>query len=122
MAIIDCYDKRRGVTYVYDSRSYRNENGQPRAKRKLIGKRDPETGAILPTRKKKNGTTNDTACSACETTNNEDNALPLSPETIIEIDSLKKRITFLEKTLVTIEKQLVKTTDMIRQANSPKMD
>ena len=43
-------------SYVYDSISYWDkEKKQPRSKRKLIGKIDPETGEIVPTspRKKK---------------------------------------------------------------------
>lgn len=50
MAIINQHDKRSGITYVYESVSYWDkEKQQPRAKRKLIGKRDPETGEIIPT-------------------------------------------------------------------------
>jgi len=50
MAIINQFDKRSGITYVYESQSYWDkEKQQPRAKRKLIGKRDPVTGEILPT-------------------------------------------------------------------------
>ncbi len=50
MAIINQYDKRSGITYVYESISYWDrEKKQPRAKRKLIGKRHPETGEIIPT-------------------------------------------------------------------------
>ena len=42
---------RRGdVTYCYESESYWDpELKQPRARRKLVGKLDPETGAIVPT-------------------------------------------------------------------------
>lgn len=50
MAIINQFDKRSGITYVYESISYWDkEKQQPRAKRKLIGRRDPATGEILPT-------------------------------------------------------------------------
>ncbi len=49
MAIVKQYDKRRKVTYVYDSVStWIPELGQPRAKRKLIGRLD-ENGNIVPT-------------------------------------------------------------------------
>jgi len=34
----------KGHIYLYESESYRDENGQPRSKRVLIGKIDPETG------------------------------------------------------------------------------
>jgi len=58
MAIIKQHDKRSGITYVYESHSYWDkEKRMTRAKRKLIGRLDPETGDIVPTdgrnRKKK---------------------------------------------------------------------
>ena len=50
MAIINQHDKRSGITYVYESISYWDKDKQqPRAKRKLIGKRDPISGDIVPT-------------------------------------------------------------------------
>jgi hypothetical protein len=50
MAIVNQLDKRSGITYVYESMSYWDkEKQQPRAKRKLIGKRDPITGDVIPT-------------------------------------------------------------------------
>ena len=53
-AIIDVRNKERGVTYVYESHSYWDkEKKQPRSRRRLIGKRDPETGEIVPTRSRR---------------------------------------------------------------------
>ena len=50
MAIIKQYDKRSGITYAYESHSYWDpEKKMTRAKRKLIGRIDPETGEIVPT-------------------------------------------------------------------------
>lgn len=50
MAIIKQFDKRTGITYVYDSKSYYDKEKKcSRAKRTLIGKLDPETGEIVPT-------------------------------------------------------------------------
>lgn len=50
MAVIKQYDKRSGITYVYESHSYWDpEKKMTRAKRKLIGKVDPETGETVPT-------------------------------------------------------------------------
>ena len=41
---------KNGTTYVYDNVSYwRKDLKQPRSKRKLIGKLDPDTGEIVPT-------------------------------------------------------------------------
>ncbi len=58
MAIIKQHDKRSGITYAYESHSYWDpERKMARAKRKLIGRVDPQTGEIIPTdgrnRKKK---------------------------------------------------------------------
>lgn len=58
MAIIKQHDKRSGITYVYESHSYWDpEKKMTRAKRKLIGRLDPQTGEVVPTdgrnRKKK---------------------------------------------------------------------
>ena len=54
MAIIDQYDKRSGVTYVYESKSvWVPELKQSRSKRTLIGRRDPKTGEVVPTHKRK---------------------------------------------------------------------
>ena len=48
MAIINLYNKKLNVTYVYDSVSYWDKDlKQPRSKRKLIGKRDPVTNEII---------------------------------------------------------------------------
>ena len=50
MAIIKQLDKRSGITYVYDSKSYYDKEKKcSRSKRTLIGKLDPETGEIIPT-------------------------------------------------------------------------
>lgn len=50
MAIVNQLDKRSGITYVYESVSYWDkEKKQPRSKRTLIGRLDPETGNIVPT-------------------------------------------------------------------------
>lgn len=49
MAIIKQFDKRSGITYVYDSKSYYDKEKKcSRAKRALIGKIDPDTGEMIP--------------------------------------------------------------------------
>jgi len=54
MAIVKQYNKKTGTTYVYESHSYWDkERKQHRSDRKLIGKLDPVTGEIVPTKKKK---------------------------------------------------------------------
>ena len=53
-AIVFQTNKKTGITYAYESFSYWDkEKKQSRAKRKCIGKVDPQTGKIIPTRKKK---------------------------------------------------------------------
>ena len=43
-------DKRSGITYVYESVSYwDSEKKQSRSHRKLVGRLDPVSGAIIPT-------------------------------------------------------------------------
>ena len=50
MAIIKQFDKRSGITYVYDSKSYYDKEKKcSRAKRTLIGRIDPDTGEMIPT-------------------------------------------------------------------------
>ncbi len=67
MSQVKVTNKKSGITYVYESESYWDkEKKQPRNKRKLIGKIDPETGEIIPTRKH-----------TCVTSNNSD-GLPAS--------------------------------------------
>ena len=49
-------NKKTGVTYAYESTSYRDkETKQPRSKRKYLGKVDPETGEIVRTYNKTSG-------------------------------------------------------------------
>lgn len=43
-------DKRSGIIYVYESTSYWDrKKQQPRSRRKLIGRMNPETGEVVPT-------------------------------------------------------------------------
>ena len=50
MGIIRNKDKRSGITYVYESKSYWDkEKNQSRSKRTLIGRLDEETGKVVPT-------------------------------------------------------------------------
>lgn len=52
VSIVKSKNKKTGVTYVYESKSYWDkEKQQPRAHRRLIGKLDEKTGDIIPTGK-----------------------------------------------------------------------
>lgn len=51
MGIIYQTNKKTGITYAYENEAYWDkEKKQSRSKRKLIGKVDPDTGKIVPTR------------------------------------------------------------------------
>lgn len=50
MSLVRMHNKARNVTYVYESESYWDrEKKQPRSRRRLVGKVDPETGEVVPT-------------------------------------------------------------------------
>ena len=52
MATIYQTNKKTGITYVIESESYWDkEKQQPRSHRTIIGKVDPETGEVVPTKK-----------------------------------------------------------------------
>ena len=52
MATIYQTNKKTGITYVVESQSYWDkEKQQPRSHRTIIGKIDPDTGEIVPTKK-----------------------------------------------------------------------
>jgi transposase len=54
MGIVYQKHKQSGITYVYENKAYWDkEKQQSRARRKLIGKLDPKTGEIIPTRSQK---------------------------------------------------------------------
>lgn len=58
MSISKSYNKNNGVTYVYEVYENKWDPVKKRAinKRRCIGKIDPETGEIIPTRKRKTDT------------------------------------------------------------------
>ncbi|MCD8301239.1 MAG: hypothetical protein LUC41_08785 [Clostridiales bacterium] len=98
-SIVKCRDNRTGVVYVYESESYWDkEKKQPRARRKIIGKIDPDTGEIVPTagrgRKKKDPETSSGSASeaeqriaALEKTNDELNELLRQRDLKIELQA-----------------------------------
>lgn len=50
MALVKMHNKERNITYVYESESYWDKDlKQPRSRRRLVGKIDPETGEVVPT-------------------------------------------------------------------------
>lgn len=113
MSIVKSKDKRTGITYVYESESYWDkEKKQPRARRKLIGKLDEETGEIIPTdgrgRNRKVNKEKNSDNTTLESSSNE-----LIKEKDREIKELKAKISALEKEKAAIRKQLKKILDSI---------
>jgi len=54
MGLVYQTNKQTGITYAYENEAYWDKNKQQsRARRKLIGKVDPKTGEIIPTRRYK---------------------------------------------------------------------
>lgn len=54
MSITKSTNKKTGITYVFESHSYWDkEKKAPRNTKKIIGKIDPKTGQMVPTRKRK---------------------------------------------------------------------
>ena len=73
MAIIKQLNKKTGITYVYESHSFRDKTTKkPRSTRKLIGRIDDATGEIIPTRKKRNINTTASEDANNITTNKDD--------------------------------------------------
>ena len=96
MAIIKQYDKRSGITYVYDSKSYYDKEKKcSRAKRTLIGKLDPETGEIIPTDGRNKGAKSKPAVSSSPEIDKDKRIQELEDENRqlkLQISALKKEI------------------------------
>lgn len=96
MAIIKQFDKRSGITYVYDSKSYYDKEKKcSRAKRTLIGKIDPETGEIIPTDGRNKGAKSKPATSSSPEIDKDRRIQELEDEKRqlkLQISALKKEI------------------------------
>lgn len=103
MSIVYAKDKRSGITYAYESKSYWDkEKKMPRCKRTLIGRVDPETGEIKPT---------DGRCRK----NSPYNKTEKTPEELI-LERLKPlKISELRKEAVRLELELQKAKERIEE-------
>ena len=112
MAIVKQTNKKTGVTYVYESHSYRDkETKQPRAKRKLIGRLDKETGQVVPTRKRKECITTSTVDSVGTNRPDDSNSYTALLDSIRERDetikALRAEITSLQRERAKVSKELM---------------
>ena len=118
MAIIKQLNKKTGITYVYESRSYRDkETKQPRSERRLIGRIDDATGEIVPTRKKSKNVTTDSSEDFDTTTT--EAAEPVSLDTIREKDAVitrqRREISWLLREREELAAELGKLVERLRQ-------
>ena len=103
MAIIYQHDKRSGVTYAYDSKSYYDKEKKcSRAQRTLIGRVDPETGEIVPTDGRNKGAKSKPTEPAFTDINKDKRIQELENEN----RQLKLQISALKKELERINKQI----------------
>jgi predicted aconitase with swiveling domain len=96
-SIVYQIDKKTGIKYAYESISYWDkEKKQPRSKRKYLGKVDPETGEIIPSKK-------------------DDSPLKISGTEAEEILRLRTILAENEKRIQTLEKDLREANTKISQ-------
>ncbi len=116
MARVKLYNKKYNITYVYDSVSYWDPKlKQPRSKRKLIGKIDPETGELIPTSGRSKRARDDSKGEPSASSPVK-NAVPPEPETqdvpkskdaiTIELEDYKRRLLEVEAKLARSESQI----------------
>lgn len=81
-------DKKTGIKYAYESTSYWDkEKKQPRSRRKYLGKVDPDTGEIIPSRR-------------------EDAPIKISEADAAELIKLRTILTEQEKKILALESEL----------------
>lgn len=113
MAQIKHFDKRVGITYVYESESYyNNEKHQSRSKRKLIGKIDPETGEIIPTGKRGRPSKNITS------ENEQPDYKNLYQDSLKSLTRCEEKIKSLEKDLLDANDHINKYSGIIRKISA----
>lgn len=119
MAIIKQLNKKSGVTYVYESRSYRDKTTkQPRSKRKLIGRIDEETGEVVPTRRQAKNITTDIS-SDVDTTSGTNTDISALSALILEKDEMirsqKAEIAALRKERGRFSAELIRLGEQLKQ-------
>ena len=120
MAIIDVHNKKRGITYVYDSFSYWDkELKQPRSRRRLLGRRNPDTGELVPTRKR--GATPSAAAAAADSDTDYATLYRRSQKTIREKDALildlRRRLAEARRLLSRQDKGIAKALETLNGLN-----
>ena len=110
MSCIVYQTDRKGNKYAYESTSYWDKSkGQPRSKRKYIGKVDPETGEIIPSKRSRK--TTDTAEESRQSSADENRMLQKLYD---EIKSRDNRIAELRNEKKQLEGRCRKMSEIIR--------
>lgn len=118
MAIIKQLNKKTGITYVYESHSFRDKTTKkPRSTRKLIGRIDDATGEIIPTRKKRN--INTTASEDANNITTNKDAAAVSLDIVKEKDAIiteqRRQISSLLKEKEELAKELERLAARLHQ-------
>lgn len=114
MAQIKYFDKRVGITYVYESESYYDkEKHQSRSKRKLIGKIDPDTGEMIPTGKKGRPSK-----SPAVSSENDPDYKKLYEKALTEITRKDEKISSLEQELQETRTSARNLTDIVQKISA----
>lgn len=116
MSISKSYNKNTGITYVYDV--YENYWDKKKKKyvqkRKLIGKIDPETGEVVPTRSRKKTTASIPAGSV--------DYESLYRQAAAELEQKDLQISLLQTQVSQLKKQLASITDSVLPALEKQVD
>lgn len=108
MSISKSYNKKTGYTYVYEvtENYWDKEKKKQVQKRKLIGKIDPQTGEMVPTRK------HNARAAAPE----EPKPVPAESASSETKEELTKEASFLEASISALEKQIQELSSLNLQA------
>ena len=110
MAIIKQLNKKTGITYVYESHSYRDKDTkQPKSRRKLIGRIDDATGDIVPTRTRKKP---DILTTSCE---NGEDITTGNHKTSVSLDIIQEKDTLITEQRRQISKLLKEKTELAKK-------
>lgn len=104
MPIVKMLNKKTGITYVYESESFWDkEKQQPRNRRKLIGKIDPDTGQIVPTGKSGRKASDDEHDLLGQVVEKKTEDSPVQPNLISVLDERNEEISALKKKVRELE-------------------
>lgn len=121
MSISKSYNKQNDTTYVYEviENYWDKEKKQPRSKRKLIGKIDPTTGEIIPTKPRAKSKSSDDIdykklCISLKKEIEQKDKRISELENIVKIYLSEER-DFLQETEISIKNRLQKTDSILHR-------